>query len=249
MLAAGAKIRGFLRCLHEGDERPGIALLFEVAYKPAGVQVLHRAPTRFAAQHMVRLLVHEHDVFHQRLVLRLKGQFAEVEPADKIELLPGSNAQPAREPKLVDATGAVRIAVARFFEPVGHVFGADAPRHFLIIPHHRVRKGAWEVVVAVPGGDATLHAVPRQGKVAARDHTRLQADEGIADLEGGGRRPRKIKPRVAADHVLPRLQVEQGKAARQALVGEEGVEGGIQPRVLGEKGGGEEQEGWKEEDF
>src|SRR3954469_12447578 len=140
-------------------------------------------------------------VAHDILTAFRNRQYAAPQPVDKINLLHRVDAKISGEPELVDAAADVAVAVFEQVEILLHAVRSDAPRYFLIDRHRRCGDCRAHGVVAIPGLDAALHAVPfEQVHIGITHYPGLQRNQRIRDLEGRGRKlrlPRAIA--VAGD--------------------------------------------------
>ena len=97
------------------------------------------------------------------------------------------DAQFAFQPEPVHAAGRVGVAVTVLREIAPLAVLADGPRELLIDPHHGVLHRGTQILIPVPGGDVPPHPVPAEHLKLVANETRIQGEQRVGNLEGGGR--------------------------------------------------------------
>src|SRR5258708_5525909 len=160
------------------------------------------------------------DIAHQFLAALRDRQRAAPQPVDEIDLLDRVDTQIAGQPELVDAAADIAVAVLKQIEKFLHSFRADAPGDLLIDRHRGRGDRRAHGVVAIPGLDASDNAVPPENiLVGIGDHTCLQRDDRIRNLEGRARQHRLCGAILVAgdDQIILDLVADEG--ADRSIVG------------------------------
>ena len=176
--------------------------------------------TGLGADHGVADLGHRQDIAHQVLAALRHRQHAAPQPIDEVDLLDRIDPQVAGQPELVDAAADVAIAVVEQVDIFLHPLGADAACDLLIDRHRRRRDRRAQRMIAIPGCESPLDAVPLEDVlVGIRDDAGFQRDQRVRNLEGRGRQERLpgALPVAGDDQVIVDLVADKG--ADRAVVG------------------------------
>src|ERR1700738_2097060 len=189
---AGGDVARLANIEIEREHGLGAALLGP-AYQPAQrwLADFRAQQSGLGADDSLADLRYRENIPHQVLAAFRHRQHTAPQTIDKIDLLDRIDPQFARQPELVDAATDVPIAVVEQIDVLLHTLGADAARDVLIHRHHGCRDRRAQRVIAIPCLDVALHAIPLEHiLVGILDHAGFQRNQGIRDLEGGGRQKR-----------------------------------------------------------
>jgi hypothetical protein len=114
---------------------------------------------------------------------------------------------------MVDAAADVVVAIVEQIDVFLHPLGADATCDLLIDRHRRHRDRRAQRVIAIPRLDIALHAIPLEHVlVGVLDHAGFQRNQGIWNLERGGRQKRLSRAILVAgnDQIVVSLVADEG---------------------------------------
>src|SRR3990167_11358935 len=192
-----------------------LVVLLQPANPPADARILSGGPASLAVQRPTGALLQPADVPDLGLDGRRERQLTLDQARQKLRLLHGTDGQGPLQPELINLSADLAIAVTQRGHLSAHELQTDAPRQLLVDRQVGDLDRLAQAHVPLPGLEKAGLAVVREYLVDTADRARGEADQAVANLEGGGRDIAGLRARTVVPEQLPATDLVQHKGALQ----------------------------------